>query len=48
MYYMTKRLVTVRLKSEQVKKLAKIASREDLSVSWMIRKAIDEFLKRKK
>ena len=48
MYYMTKRLVTVRLKSEQVKRLAKIASREDLPISWLIRKAIDEFLKRKK
>jgi len=48
MYYMTKRLVAVRLKLEQVKKLAKIASRRDLPVSWLIRKAIDEFLKRQK
>jgi predicted transcriptional regulator len=48
MYYMAKRLVTVRLKSEQVDRLAKIASRKDLPVSWLIRKAIDEFLKRQK
>jgi predicted transcriptional regulator len=43
-----KKLIAVRLKPEQVKKLEKIAAREDFSVSWLIRKAIDEFLKRKK
>jgi predicted transcriptional regulator len=45
---MAKRLTAVRLKPEQVKKLEKIAVREDLPVSWLIRKAIDEFLKRQK
>ena len=40
--------MAVRLKPEQIKKLAKIASREDVPVSWLIRRAIDEFLKRKK
>jgi len=43
-----KKLTAIRLKPEQVKKLEKLSSREDLSVSWLIRKAIDEFLKRKK
>jgi len=45
---MAKQLTAVRLKPEQVKKLEQIALREDVPVSWLIRKAIDEFLKRKK
>jgi predicted transcriptional regulator len=45
---MAKQLTAVRLKPEQVKKLEKIALREDVPVSWLIRKAIDEFLKRQK
>lgn len=44
---MRKKLTAIRLKPEQVKKLERIALREDLPVSWLIRKAIDEFLKRK-
>jgi len=43
-----KKLTAIRLKPEQVQKLEKIAVREDVPVSWLIRKAIDEFLKRKK
>jgi predicted transcriptional regulator len=43
-----KKLTAIRLKPEQLQKLGKIAVREDLPVSWLIRKAIDEFLKRKK
>jgi predicted transcriptional regulator len=43
-----KKLVAIRLKPEQLKKLEKISAREDLSVSWLIRKAIDEFLKHQK
>jgi predicted transcriptional regulator len=45
---MRKKLTAIRLKPEQLRKLAKISVREDVSVSWLIRKAIDEFLKRKK
>jgi predicted transcriptional regulator len=45
---MRKKLTAVRLKPEQLRKLAKIAVREDVAVSWLIRRAIDEFLKRKK
>jgi predicted transcriptional regulator len=45
---MRKKLTAVRLKPEQLRKLVKIATREDVPVSWLIRKAIDEFLKRKK
>jgi predicted transcriptional regulator len=44
---MRKKLTAIRLKPEQLRKLAKIAVREDVPVSWLIRKAIDEFLKRK-
>jgi len=43
-----KKLTAIRLKPEQLQKLAKIAVREDIPVSWLIRRAIDEFLKRKK
>jgi predicted DNA-binding protein len=43
-----KKLTAIRLKPEQVEKLAKLSIREDVPVSWLIRKAIDEFLKRKK
>jgi predicted transcriptional regulator len=45
---MRKKLTAVRLKPEQLKKLEKIAAREDLPVSGLIRKAIDEFLKHRK
>jgi predicted transcriptional regulator len=48
MYYMATKLLSVRLKTEQVTKLERISIREELPVSWLIRKAIDEFLKRKK
>ena len=43
-----KTLTSIRLKPEQMEKLEKIAVKEDLPVSWLIRKAIDEFLKRRK
>jgi predicted transcriptional regulator len=45
---MRKKLTAIRLKPEQLQKLQKIAVREDVPVSWLIRKAIDEFLKHKK
>jgi predicted transcriptional regulator len=45
---MVKKLTAVRLKPHQLKSLEKIAAREDLPISWLIRKAIDEFLKRQK
>jgi predicted transcriptional regulator len=48
MYIVKKKLTAVRLKPEQLEKLGKISVREDLPVSWLIRKAIDEFLKRQK
>ena len=43
-----KKLIAVRLKPEQLKKLERIAVRDDLPISWLIRKAIDEFLRRQK
>jgi predicted transcriptional regulator len=43
-----KKLTAIRLKPEQVEKLEKLSVQEDVPVSWLIRKAIDEFLKRKK
>jgi predicted transcriptional regulator len=48
MLYVRKKLTAIRLKPEQVEKLEKISVREDLPVSWLIRRAIDEFLKRQK
>ena len=46
--YVRKKLTAIRLKPEQLQKLEKLSVREEVSVSWLIRKAIDEFLKRKK
>jgi Ribbon-helix-helix protein, copG family len=46
--YVRKKLTAIRLKPEQIKKLERIAVREDVPVSWLIRRAIDEFLKRRK
>jgi predicted transcriptional regulator len=43
-----KKLTAVRLKPEQIARLERIALRDDVPVSWLIRKAIDEFLKRQK
>jgi predicted transcriptional regulator len=48
MFYVRKKLTAIRLKPEHVVKLGKIAAREDVPVSWLIRRAIDEFLKRHK
>lgn len=45
---MRKKLTAIRLKPEQVKRLERLAAREDVPVSWLIRKAIDQFLKRQK
>jgi predicted transcriptional regulator len=45
---MAKKLTAVRLKPEQVRRLEKLAIREDLPVSWFIRRAVDEYLKRQK
>lgn len=46
--YVQKTLTAVRLKPAQIERLKRIAIREDVPVSWLIRKAIDEFLKRRK
>ena len=48
MLYVRQKLTAIRLKLEQVEKLEKISVREDLPISWLIRRAIDEFLKRQK
>ena len=42
MCYVRKILAAIRLKPEE------IAAREDVPVSWLVLKAIDEFLKRQK
>jgi predicted DNA-binding protein len=48
LYYVRKKLTAIRLKPEQVEKLERLSVRQDVPVSWLIRKAIDEFLKRQK
>jgi len=48
MCYVKKKLTAIRLKPEQIEKLGKLAVRQDVPVSWLIRRAIDEFLKRQK
>jgi len=41
--YVRKKLTAIRLKPEQIARLEKIAAREDVPVSWLIRKAIDDW-----
>jgi predicted transcriptional regulator len=38
------KLTAARLTTDQMKTLKRIAEREDRSVSWLIRKAIDQFI----
>src|SRR5713226_8677235 len=42
---MKQALIVVRIEQEKVKQLQRIAKKRDLSVSWLIRKAIDRLLK---
>ncbi len=37
--------IVVRIEQAKVKQLQRIAKKQDLSVSWLIRKAIDRLLK---
>jgi predicted transcriptional regulator len=45
---MQKRLVALRISTVQRDALRKLARRQDRSISWLIRKSIDEFLKKTK
>ena len=45
---MAKTLTAIRLEPKQIAELEKIAKREDRVVSYLIRKAIDEYLARHK
>jgi len=45
---MAKKMTAVRLEPKQLAELGKIAKREDRAVSYLIRKAIDEYIKREK
>jgi len=42
---MRRKLVAIRLDPEQIRALERMGQQEDRPVSWLIRKAIDEFLK---
>jgi len=45
---MKETLVALRISTAQRQALRKLALRQDRSVSWLIRKAIEEFVKKKK
>jgi hypothetical protein len=45
---MVDKLIALRISTGQLKALKKIAVRDDRSISWLIRKAVEEFLKKKK
>lgn len=45
---MAKTLTAIRLEPKRIAELEKIAKREDRAVSYLIRKAIDEYLARHK
>jgi len=45
---MAKTLTAVRLEPKQLAELEKIAKREDRTIAYLIRKAVDEYIKREK
>ena len=45
-FCMRKKLTALRMDKDHYARLEKIGQREDRPVSWLIRKAIEEFLKR--
>lgn len=45
---MAKTLTAVRLEPKQLAELEKIAKREDRTVAYLIRRAIDQYIKREK
>lgn len=46
MSYMKDKALTIRLSSEQLDDLERIAKENDASVAWVVRRAIDEYRKR--
>jgi hypothetical protein len=46
--YMKDKLTTVRLTAEQTRNLERIGARDDRSISWLIRKAVDDLVRRDK
>jgi predicted transcriptional regulator len=45
---MVKKLTAIRLDPKQIVQLERIAKREDRAVSYIIRKAIDEYIRKDK
>jgi len=45
---MKDKLTTVRLTAEQTRNLERIGARDDRSISWLIRKAVDDLVRRDK
>ena len=45
---MRKKLTTIRLDPKQLAELERIAKREDRQISYLIRKAIDEYIRKDK
>lgn len=45
---MVKKLTAIRLDPKQIAQLERIAKREDRAVSYIIRKAIDDYIRRDK
>lgn len=41
-----KELTAVRFDAKELERLKEIAKRDDLSVSWLVRRAVKEFLER--
>ena len=45
---MVKKLIALRLEPKQIQALERIAKRDDRAVSYVIRKAIDDYIRREK
>jgi predicted transcriptional regulator len=44
--YIKEKLTSLRIPGKQYEALERIAKRDDRSIAWLIRKAIEEFVKR--
>lgn len=42
------KMISLRIKEQQLRKLAEIGKQQDRPVSWLIRKAVDDFIERQR
>jgi len=45
---MIKKITSIRFDDETLEKLSEIAMKQDRTISWLVRKAVQEFIKKNK